>query len=198
MSKQDNLKKAKQIIQNIVMGQHPYTGEKIKPTEVCADERVIQWLNFIEEELDLSISRLEKSRERFLETATYTTFKINKTSLGNFVYSDSPITISEIAKRLNDISDCSPLDELKPVNLNCWLINDGVLVEEDTAYGKMKVPTEKGRKLGVSSAERSFQDKTYISVSYNKDAQRYIISRIVDYLQKYATQNIASGVATAG
>ena len=185
MSKLDNLKKAKQIIQNITRGQHPYTGEAIKSNEVCADERVIQWFNFIEEQLGVMIERSELSREKYMERTLYVDFSITREQLNNFVYSEKPITITEVAHRLNEISKNESINELQPVNLNAWLIADGLLIEEDTQYGKMKVPTEMGKQLGIYSQERSFDSKSYISVTYSIDAQRYIVNHILDYLSKY-------------
>lgn len=198
MSKLDNLKKAKQIIQNITRGQHPYTGAKIVATEVCADERVIQWLNFIEEQLGDMIDRSERSHDKFIERSFYVDFSISSDELKDFVYSDQPITITEVTRRFNDISKNIPENELKPINLNLWLIGDGVLEEEDTQYGKMKVPTEKGKQLGINSQERTFDGRSYISVTYSKDAQRYIVNHILDYLKKYTRKHINNSVPIAG
>lgn len=198
MSKLDNLKKAKQIIQNITRGQHPYTGAVIGPDEVCADERVIQWFNFIEEQLGAIIERGERFHDKFVERSFYVDFSINEEQLKDFVFSDQPITITDVARRFNEISNNIPENELKPLNLNLWLIGDGILEEEDTQYGKMKVPTEKGKQLGISSQERSFEGRTYISVTYGKDAQRYIVNHILDYLKKYTRKHQNNSIPIAG
>jgi hypothetical protein len=42
-----------------------------------------------------------------------------------------------------------------------------------------------GKQLGIYSQERSFDNKSYISVTYSIDAQRYIVNHILDYLSKY-------------
>ncbi len=190
MSKIENLKKVQQILQNITRGQHPYTGAVIQPNEVCADERVIQWFNFLEEEIGSSIERLEKHRagmhERFVESAIYTAFKISKEQLAKFQLSESPITISEITKRLNELSNCPPFEELKPMSVNLWLIADGLLQDEETPYGKMKNVTEQGKKLGIKSEEKTFQDRKYLSITYNLDAQRYILNNVPEYLKRYS------------
>lgn len=188
MSKLDNLKKAKQIIQNITRGQHPYTGEAIKPNEVCADERVIQWFNFVEEELGAIIERNERFHDRFAERPSRIAFVVTHNQLEKFEYSDKPISITEVTRRLNEISDNSSENELLPINVNSWLISDGVLAEEDTQYGKMKVPTEKGKQLGIYSQERTFDGKSYISVTYSAEAQRYIVNHVLDYLSKFSSK----------
>lgn len=199
MSKLDNLKKAKQIIQNITNGQHPYSGEAIGPNDVCADERVVQWLNFIEEQLGYLIECREKSYDKFIERSFYVDFSIKEEQLKDFVYSEQPITITEVARRFNDITgNNTPENELKPLNLNLWLIGDGILEEVDTHYGKMKVPTDKGKQLGIDSQERTFEGKTYMSVTYSRDAQRYIVNHILDYLKKYTRKHLNSSVPVAG
>ena len=198
MSKLDNLKKAKQIIQNITRGQHPYTGETIKSNEVCADERVIQWLNFIEEQLGDMIERSEKFRDQYFERSLYVDFSITREQLDKFVFSEKPITITEVTHRFNEISCNDSSNELQPINLNSWLIGDGILIEEDTQYGKMKVPTEMGKQLGVYSQERSFDGRNYISVTYSIDAQRYIVNHMLDYLSKYQRKNSNKSMPIAG
>lgn len=62
MSKLDNLKKAKQIVASLAKGENPYTKEQLGFEQIVVqDERVVQWLCFVEEELGNIILKQEKN-----------------------------------------------------------------------------------------------------------------------------------------
>lgn len=187
MLRLDNLKEAKRVVQSITDGRHPYSGIPIGANDVCADKRVVQWLNLIVKELNYSITKLENYIAKANDRHAMTTFNITEEQLNAYNYSDVPITITEIARRLNEAAgiEVDATDAISPITLNRWLIKDGILEEIELPEGKVKVATELGEKFGVTSCERSFDGKKYISVTYNKSGQYYIISHLEEYLDKY-------------
>lgn len=60
------------------------------------------------------------------------------------------------------------------------LKEDGYLLEEpNPETGRMrKVPSEKGRELGIYMVEREYNGRMYQSVTYNQNAQEYIVRLI--------------------
>lgn len=106
-------------------------------------------------------------------------FFITHEQLAGYSYSELPISVSEIAKRINMLIDTENMKSLSYSQLAKWLIGVNVLVEQTSDSGKpKKVPTEEGKRLGVSLELRSGMRGEYWSVLYNVEAQKFIIDNI--------------------
>ena len=60
------------------------------------------------------------------------------------------------------------------------LKEEGYLLDEpniDTGKTR-KIPSEKGRELGIYTIEREYNGRMYESVTYNQNAQKYVVELI--------------------
>lgn len=106
-------------------------------------------------------------------------FFITHEQLAGYSYSELPISVSEIAKRINMLIDTENMKSLSYSQLAKWLIGVNVLVEQTSDSSKpKKVPTEEGKRLGASLELRSGMRGEYWSVLYNVEAQKFIIDNI--------------------
>lgn len=96
-----------------------------------------------------------------------------------FEYSDTPIPISEIAKRLNALINEKSMVKIKYQHIRSWLSEIGMLEMVDTiSGGRAKHPTEAGAGLGISVEKRTGTDGDYQVVLYDKSAQQFILDNI--------------------
>jgi hypothetical protein len=110
---------------------------------------------------------------------TKNTFSITQEQLSRFSYSENPISISEIAKKINELVDTEHVKQLSYRQLTSWLMSINALTEQPTVNGKVKKhPTETGRQLGILVETRNGMSGEYQVVVYNKDAQQFIIDNI--------------------
>lgn len=96
--------------------------------------------------------------------------------LDEFVYTeDKSIThvLNQIYEPLNGMN----IKKISAVKVTTILKEEGYLLEEENPEtGKSrKVPSEKGKELGIYLVERTFNGQVYQSVTYNKNAQEYIV-----------------------
>ena len=77
-------------------------------------------------------------------------FEITPEQLELFTYSDTPISLSEIAARLKALIDAENMQSPTYKDFAVWLVNIGALNEIENDEGKKKKhPTEMGKSLGT-------------------------------------------------
>ena len=178
----DNLKRAKEILDQLIDEKHPYTKEVLPITDVVCDERVHQWLCFVDEEISNLISKCETEKSKRIKRR-YETFTLTEDEAkAKFNYLSKPMSVCHIANELNSLADCETQDEITPFQLNHWLKQEKMLTYVDTPYGRMVKPTQLGEKIGILWEEKEFMGKKYISIKYTEEAQRFICTHLNDFL----------------
>lgn len=66
------------------------------------------------------------------------------------------------------------------MKITALLKDEGYLTDElEAKTGKArKVPTEKGKELGIYVMEREYNGRMYQTVIYNENAQRYVVESV--------------------
>lgn len=106
-------------------------------------------------------------------------FEITQEALDGFAFSKAPITISEMAKRINDLVDTETMAGLKYASLTAFLMRHGYLEETVRADGgRSKTPTERGRAIGITTEERSGMRGIYQVTVYDREAQQFILDNL--------------------
>ncbi len=106
-------------------------------------------------------------------------FEITQEALNGFAFSKAPITISEMAKRINDLVDTENMAGLKYSSLTAFLMRHGYLEETVRADGgRSKTPTERGRAIGIATEERSGMRGIYQVTVYGREAQQFILDNL--------------------
>ena len=115
-------------------------------------------------------------------------FAITGEELGRFEFSDNPIALSEIAKRINLLIDNENMKKLTYNHLADWLMGIDMLEYAQKGDGSAtKYPTEKGKHMGIAIEKRQSMRGEYLTVVYNKQAQQFIIDNmdaVVDSIGK--------------
>lgn len=112
--------------------------------------------------------------------------------LEKFAYSQTPLTVSEITKRLNELLNTLPYSTLKNSVITEWLTEIGMLTNVIINNKSKKRVTDNGRSVGIISEQRvNQQGSTYEAISYNLNAQHFIIDNIhaiIELNRKKATK----------
>ena len=96
-----------------------------------------------------------------------------------FSYSEEPISISEIGKRLNALVDTEVMQKCSYSDILAWLITLGMMEWVALPDGKRtRRPTEAGIKMGISMVERTGERGPYQAVIYDISAQRFIVENL--------------------
>ena len=98
---------------------------------------------------------------------------------GRFAYSERPISISEIGKRINALVDSEDMQKCSYSDILAWLITLGMMEWVSLPNGKRtRRPTEAGGKMGISVAERIGDKGPYQAVVYDVSAQQFIVKNL--------------------
>ena len=107
-------------------------------------------------------------------------FVIEPEKLNEYEYSDSPIPVSKIAVQINDLNKDEAHQKLKATDITEWLLDNDYLKATEINGKKYKLPTPKGKELGMTTETRVSKDgEWYKIVLYNRAAQEFVIENII-------------------
>ena len=113
--------------------------------------------------------------------------------LKSFRLSGTPIPVSEITKRINELVNENAMTKLKHTSITAFLMESGLLVQTEADGGeKTKTPTKQGASIGITSEERVGQAGTYSVTVYNADAQQFILDNIEAVIEINNRKSVAA------
>lgn len=176
MDELKKIKKAKLYIDEMANGVNPINGISALPTDTINNIEISRCLFYVSNIL----SQIIENKGKYKTEKTYKIkFFISDDKLKDFAFSDSPIVISEITNRLNDLADLNICKKLKATDITSWLVEIGVLEIQNAISGKTyKIPTQQGKKLGLTTEIRFGHAGEYTVVIYSREAQQFIIDNI--------------------
>ena len=115
-------------------------------------------------------------------------FSVTDEQLKNYEFSENPIALSEISKRINALTDNENMKKLTYNHLAEWLMSVNMLEYGARGDGSTtKLPTAAGNRLGITVEKRQSMRGEYMVVVYNKQAQQFIIDNmdaVLDSMKK--------------
>ncbi len=175
------MQRAKTYIEKMANGLNPITGQPIPDYEMLNDVRISRCLFYVS---DVLRQVIDNGGEVVKKTAKKQAFTISQEQLQRFELSNKPISVSEVARRINALVDHENMVNLKYKSITEFLMNSGFLTMVEYYDGSQrKEPTEAGRRLGISVEERIGQQGLYRVVVYNEDAQHFILDNFDGVLE---------------
>lgn len=188
MTELETIARAKMYIDKLANGINPLDDTAVAENDIVNNVRISRCLFFVSDTLRRVLenggvgvtSRVKKNK-----------FKITAEELEKFAFSDRPIPVSEITKRINDIADTENSKKLSHNTITSWLSEIGMLKEMiNTAGKKSKRPTAEGAELGIFVKEVTSQNGTFNVVFYNKSAQKFIVDNIPSVIENHSDKTI--------
>ncbi len=175
MTELEKIEYAKTFIDKLANGINPLDDTVIKEDDIVNNVRLSRCFFYVSDVLRQVIENggINKKKNGWLK------FELSSEQLSKFTYSNLPIPISEIAKRLNSLISDENMRKISHRDLTNWLLSIGMLFEHSAFDGKTtKRPTEQGSSIGISIEVRTGQRGEYTVVVYNKEAQAFIVDNI--------------------
>ncbi len=172
MTEIEKIAYAKSFIDKLANGINPIDDTPVKDDDVINNVRLSRCLFYVSDILRQLVENggINKPSKHLVP------FAISEEQLLKFSYSDSPISVSEIARRINALIDVNVMKKLNYKDLTNWLVSIDMLKEETNLEGKKrKRPTINGAGIGISTEVRTGQNGRYTAVLYNREAQQFII-----------------------
>ena len=176
MTELEKMQRAKMYIDKLANGINPIDDEPAADSDIINNVRLSRCLFYVSGVLGQVIDNHGViGKAKVLKKA----FSISAEDIRKFEFSATPITISEMTKRLNSVADLDTCHKLNYSAITSWLVEIGALESRSNADGKStKRPTEQGKALGISTEKRVGVNGEYVVVLYNREAQQFIIDNL--------------------
>ena len=169
---------AKDYLDKLAKGIDPLTGREVPENDIINNVRISRCLNYVSDVLRQLIENggVIGAPAKRGELAPYA---LPFEARSRYAFGEWPLSVSQIAQRLNELVDLSAVQKLKTTSITKFLLQSGLLFEEEGPAGdKNKRPTEAGWKLGIATQQRSGQNGDYIAVVYDRQAQQFILDNL--------------------
>ncbi len=176
MTEIEKIAYAKSFIDKLADGLNPLDGKPIPENDIASNPRLSRCFSFVSDILSQVCENGGITKSKRVKKAP---FSISFEQLEKFELSESPIPISEIAKRINDAAGNESMKKLSYRNITEWLLGIDMLCLQERTDGKpAKCPTEAGMQIGISTETRTGRYGEYQTVVYNKSAQQFILDNL--------------------
>ncbi len=181
MTELETIDRARMYLENMAAGVDPLTGRPVPEGELVRQERIARCLSYA-----AGVLRQVVENGGVTQPEPKKPFAIRPGALARVEYSSYPLGIMEVCRRISVASLDADMAGLSSKPILNWLEEKGFLQMQLNAEGKnSRRPTEQGRRLGITEAERSGRTGTYIGVVYGEKAQRFIVEHLEEMLAAY-------------
>lgn len=174
MTEIEKIEYAKSFIDKLANGVNPLDGLQIKEDDIVNNVRISRCLFFVSDVLRQVVENggIKKKTAKI-------PFALTLEERTSFEYSDTPIPVSEITKRFNDLITNEDMKKISHINITEWLISIDMLYEMTKSDGKTtKRPTEHGMAIGITTETRTGVKGEYVVTVYDKKAQEFIVDNL--------------------
>ena len=173
MTELEMIQRAKIYMEKLAMGINPLDDSPVPEEELINNVRLSRCFTFTAQMLGrMAAVQNKPAKKRALLYLDYD--KRNQ-----FEYSDVPITVSEISRRLNDLITDERMLRLGSSQITSWLSELELMHSEATPDGKYaRYPTARGKEIGIVVKERTGTQGPYKVVLYNLEAQKFILDNL--------------------
>ncbi len=176
MTEIEKIEYTKSFIDKLANGINPLDNMPVPGDDLLNNVRISRCMFYVSDILRQVIENGGVKQQKKTKKAP---FEITPEQLEKFEYSDTPLSLSEIAARLKALIDPENMQSLSYNDFANWLIDVGMLKEVENSEGKKKkFPAEVGESLGISTETRQGMYGEYTVVVYSREAQQFVIDNL--------------------
>lgn len=165
--------RAKDYMDALAKGIDPLSGEVIPEGEIVRQERLMKCFFYTSKILDEVLK--SNNEKAYVKKEP---FQPHKLDFSGFSFSETPIAITEIVKRINE---CRPefMQKLKRDGVVNWLAEQGYLKHVEIDGRSCVRLGEKSTEIGIIEEIRTGKDeKTHKVIVYSERAQQFILEHL--------------------
>ena len=175
MTELETMERARMYMEKLANGINPIDDSTVPDEDVINNVRLSRCFFYV---ADVLRQVIENGGVKPQKRVRDLPFALPLEERARFAYSETPIPISEIAKRINALTPA----EMKPLSYRAirdWLSSLGMMEDALTAEGKTtKHPTQSGARMGIQLEPRTGRNGPYFVVTYNLAAQHFILDNL--------------------
>lgn len=169
---QKKLRVAKDWISKLANGVNPIDGSILPDNDIVNNVHISRCLFFVSDVLEDVGKKMSTQTKQYDQE-----FQLTPEVAAN-VYISERTGIALFVKEINKVipGNMKPLAASKVTQ---WLVSAGYLVEQERNDGhKYKAPSELGASIGITSAWKEGSQGQYLAISYDANAQRFILENL--------------------
>ena len=177
MTELEKITHAKIYVDKLANGINPLTGQQLPDSDIVNNVKISRCLFYVSAILRQVIEREGDSPRK--AKIVKKPFQLDYEARKIFEYSEVPIPISEITRRINALIRPDEMNKLNYKHIADWLIQANFLTAVTRDDGKVvRRPTNNGMQLGITTEQRQSPRGIYTVVVYNKEAQQFILDNL--------------------
>lgn len=183
MTELEKIASVKTYIDKLANGINPLTGQTVPDADIINNVKISRCLFYVSDLLRQTIE--EKALSQPKGKPVKQPFQLDYEARKQFRYSEVPISISEIAKRINELIPIENMQKLNYKYLLDWLMESNFLELIPGVNGKMtRNPTRNGTMLGITLEHRESPRGPYSVIVYDLEAQKFILDNLDGVIER--------------
>lgn len=176
MTEIETLERAKMYMEKLANGINPIDGSVIPDEDIVNNVRLSRCFFYVADVLRQVIDNGGIGKQKKSKKLPFNLPVAHRESFG---FSQEPLTVSEIVKKINELITQDGMVRFSTTVLTEWLLSVDLLNVELNAEGKLiKTPTAQGQALGILVENRMGTNGQYSVVVYNEDAQHFVLDNL--------------------
>ena len=175
MTELETMQRAKMYLDQLARGVDPITGQPLPMGCGLDNARLGRCFIYVSGVLDKVIANggVVGTPVRTLP------FRLTPQQRSRVQLSEFPMTVSEWINALHRAAENPEMKKLAPGVVTDWLISRGMMAKITDENGKtQRLPTENGKRLGISTKTRQGSDGEYQAVFYDRNAQQFLLDNL--------------------
>lgn len=179
MTELEMIERAKMYIDKLANGIDPISDTEAPEGDIINNVRLSRCFFFVSDVLRRVIENGGVCKQRAFGKPAKKPFSLSYEQREAYPYSDTPISISEIARRISSLAADEDMAQMKYGSITGWLVQINMMKSDLSPTGRQtKLPTSAGRDLGILTEARTGMNGDYIAVLYNRNAQQFILDNL--------------------
>lgn len=175
MTELETMQRAKMYMEKLAQGVDPITGHEMPEDSVLNNVRLARCFFYVSDVLGRVIANdgvIGSKPKR-------QPFTVDLEQLRQVKLSREPVRITQLVEMITAAVDNPQMRKLNTTVVTNWLLEKGLLEKQTGPDGKnMRVPTQNGLLIGLSTAIRQGINGEYQSVLYNTAAQQFVLDNL--------------------
>ena len=179
MTELETMQRAKMYLDKLSKGIDPITGKEVPEGDLLNNVRICRCLHYVSGVLEQVIANGGTVGKR-----EGNPFVIDRSRMGGIRLTQNPVSLTEFTGNIVACMGDPHMKKPNPKAITGWLIEKGLMELTTDAEGKQRrLPTEAGRRAGLSTAQRMGQNGEYTAVYYDANVQRLILDHLEELLK---------------
>ena len=179
MTELEMIERAKMYMDKLANGIDPISDTEAPESDIINNVRLSRCFFFVSDVLRRVAENGGVGKQQRSGTPVKKPFSLSYEQREAYPYSDTPISISEITRRIKSLAEDEDMAQMKYGSITGWLVQIGMMKPDLSPTGQQtKLPTSAGQDLGIFTEARTGMNGDYIAVLYNRNAQQFILDNL--------------------